>query len=236
MRLRVVLVEPEHDGNIGGVARLMENFGIQDLYIVNPTAPVDDEAKAYACHARRLLENAKTVARLDEALEDVSLVAGTTAILPKKSANLLRTTITPEEFSRISLPVTGNVALLLGRESRGLSNAELDRCDLVISIPASRMYRTLNVTSAAAILFYVLWRANDSGQRIHVREADEAMKSRLAEVFDQLCDGSLVIPHKRRLADRAFRSLLSRATVSAREATLILGALRQAVQHIRGVF
>ena len=236
MHLRVVLVEPEHDGNIGGVARLMENFGIQDLYIVNPAAPVDDEAKAYACHARQLLENAKTVARLDEALEDVSLIAGTTALLPKRSANVLRTAITPEEFSRIALPLTGNVALLLGRESRGLSNAELDRCDLVISIPASRMYRTLNVASAAAILFYVLWRAGEGSQRRKIREADEAIKSRLAEVFDQLCDKSLVIPYKRRLADRAFRSLLSRATVSAREATLILGALRQAVQRIQGVF
>jgi TrmH family RNA methyltransferase len=236
MHLRVVLVEPEHDGNIGGVARLMENFGIQDLYIVNPAAPVDDEAKAYACHARQLLEKAKTVARLDEALEDVSLIAGTTALLPKRSANVLRTAITPEEFSRIALPLTGNVALLLGRESRGLSNAELDRCDLVISIPASRMYRTLNVASAAAILFYVLWRAGEGGQHRQIREADEAIKSRLAEVFDQLCDESLVIPYKRRLADRAFRSLLSRATVSAREATLILGALRQAVQRIQGVF
>jgi TrmH family RNA methyltransferase len=236
MHLRVVLIEPEHDGNIGGVARLMENFGIQDLYIVNPAAPVDDEAKAYACHARQLLENAKTVARLDEALEDVSLIAGTTALLPKRSANVLRTAITPEEFSRIALPLTGNVALLLGRESRGLSNAELDRCDLVISIPASRIYRTLNVASAAAILFYVLWRAGEGSQHRQIREADEAIKSRLAEVFDQLCDKSLVIPYKRRLADRAFRSLLSRATVSAREATLILGALRQAVQRIQGVF
>jgi tRNA/rRNA methyltransferase len=236
MHLRVVLVEPEHDGNIGGVARLMENFGIQDLYIVNPAAPVDDEAKAYACHARQLLENAKTVARLDEALEDVSLIAGTTALLPKRSANVLRTAITPEEFSRIALPLTGNVALLLGRESRGLSNAELDRCDLVISIPASRIYRTLNVASAAAILFYVLWRVGEGSQHRQIREADEAIKSRLAEVFDQLCDKSLVIPYKRRLADRAFRSLLSRATVSAREATLILGALRQAVQRIQGVF
>jgi tRNA/rRNA methyltransferase len=236
MRLRVVLVEPEHDGNIGGVARLMENFGIQDLYIVNPAAPIDDEAKAYACHARQLLENAKTVARLDEALEDVSLIAGTTALLPKRSANVLRTAITPEEFSRIALPLTGNVALLLGRESRGLSNAELDRCDLVISIPASRIYRTLNVASAAAILFYVLWRVGEGSQHRQIREADEAIKSRLAEVFDQLCDKSLVIPYKRRLADRAFRSLLSRATVSAREATLILGALRQAVQRIQGVF
>jgi len=236
LRLRVVLVEPEHDGNVGSIARLMENFGLQDLWLVNPTSPLGDEARAYACHARELLEKASMVELLDEAVKGVSLVAGTTAILPKRSANILRTAVTPEVFSRIVGPLTGTVALLLGRESRGLSNEELQKCDLIVSIPATVEYRTLNIASAAAILFYELWRARDSYQGTYIKEAEETMKRRLVEMFDELCSKALVPPYKRRLAVRAFRNILSRGTVSAREATLMLGAYRQALQRLEGEF
>jgi len=214
----------------------MENFDLQDLWLVNPKTPLGDEARAYACHARELLEKASRVELLDEALKDVSLVAGTTAILPKRSANILRTTVTPEEFCRIVKPITGAVALLLGRESRGLSNEELQKCDLVVSVPTSAEYRTLNIASAAAILFYELWKARDSYRGTYIKEAEETMRRRLVEMFDELCSKALVPPYKRRLAVRAFLNVLSRGTVSAREATLMLGAYRQALQRLKGEF
>ena len=213
----------------------MENFGIQDLWLVNPKTPLGDEARAYACHARELLEKASRVEFLDEAIKGVSLVAGTTAILPSRSANILRTAVTPEEFCRIVKPIAGTVALLLGRESRGLSNEELRKCDLIISIPASE-YRTLNIASAAAILFYELWRARDSYQGTYIKEAEETTRKRLVELFDELCSKALVPPYKRRLAARAFLNVLSRGTVSAREATLMLGVYRQALQRLEGEF
>jgi TrmH family RNA methyltransferase len=214
----------------------MENFGIQDLWLVNPRTPLGDEARAYACHAWELLEKANRVELLDEAIKGASLIAGTTAILPKRSANILRTAVTPEEFCRITKPIAGTVALLLGRESRGLSNEELQRCDLIVSIPASAEYRTLNIASAAAILFYELWKVGDSYHGTYIREAEENMKRRLVEMFDELCSKALVPPYKRRLATRAFLNVMSRGTVSAREATLMLGAYRQALQRLEGEF
>jgi len=236
LRLRVVLVEPEHDGNVGSIARLMENFGLEELWLVNPKTPLGDEARAYACHAKELLTKAIRVELLEEAIAGVSLVVGTTAILPKRTANILRTAVTPEGFCRIVRPIAGIVALLLGRESRGLSNEELQKCDLIVSIPASHEYRTLNIASAAAILFYELWKAKDSYHGMYIKEADGETKKRLVEMFDELCSKALVPQYKRRLAVRAFLNILSRGTISAREATLMLGVYRQALQRLEGEF
>ena len=124
----------------------------------------------------------------------------------------------------------------MGRESRGLSNEELQRCDLVVSIPASSKYRTLNVASASAVLFYELWKTRDSYRGTYIREADEITKKHLIEMFDELCSESLVAPYKRRLMVRALKNVLSRGTISAREATLMLGAYRQAIQRLKGEF
>jgi TrmH family RNA methyltransferase len=236
MRLRIVLVEPEHDGNVGSITRIMKNFDFNDLWLVNPKAPIGDEAKAYASHAVDILSAASTVSTLDEAIEGASIVAGTTSIKPKRSANVLRTAITPEEFSRISSSSVGIAALIFGRESRGLSNAELDKCDLVVTIPASNRYRALNVASAAAIILYELWKSKHGYSRIYFQEADRASRLRLVKIFDSMCDRALLPTYKRRLAARAFLNILSRAPASDREISLLLGALRQSLQRMSGEF
>jgi tRNA/rRNA methyltransferase len=236
MHLRVVLVEPEHDGNVGSIARLMRNFDFDELWIVNPQTPLGDEAVAFASHAKDLIETVTKVGFLDEALKDVSLAVGTTSILPKRTANVLRTAVTPEEFTRIVGPIKGTVALLLGRESKGLSNLELEKCDLVVSIPTAYRYRALNVASAAGIVLYELWKSQHGFRRIYIKEADRESRHRLVEMFDRLCGEALVAPHKRRLAVRAFLNVLSRAPASSRETSLLLGVVRQTVQKLEGKF
>ena len=234
MRLRVVLVEPEHDGNVGSIARLMKNFSFDDLWIVNSQTPIGEEAMALASHAKNLLTAVTRVGGLEEALKGVSLAAGTTSILPKRSANVLRTAVTPEEFTRIVEPVKGTVALLLGRESRGLSNAELEKCDLVVSIPTSYRYRALNVASAAAILFYELWKSQHGFRRIYIQEASRESRRRLVEMFDRLCEEVDFSPYKRGLAVRAFLNVLSRAPAASRETSLLIGVIRQTMQRLNG--
>jgi len=236
MHLRVVLVEPEHDGNVGSVARLMKNFDFDELWVVNPQTPLGDEAAAFASHAKNLVQSAVRVDVLDEALKDVSLAAGTTSILPKRTANVLRTAVTPEEFTRIVGPIKGTVALLLGRESKGLTNLELEECDLVVSIPTAYHYRALNVASAAGIVLYELWKSQHGSRRLYIEEADRASRRRLVEMFDSLCEEALILPYKRRLAVRAFLNVLSRAPASSRETSLLLGVVRQSIQRLKGEF
>ncbi len=236
MHLRVVLVEPEHDGNVGSIARLMMNFNFDDLWVVNSQTPVGKEAMAFASHAKGLLATHTRSSNLDEALKDISLAAGTTSILPKRSANVLRTAVTPEEFARIVEPVKGTVALLLGRESRGLSNGELEKCDLVVSIPTSYRYRALNVASAAAVLFYELWKHQHDFRRNYTEEASRESRRRLVEMFGRLCEEVRISPYKQGLAVRAFLNVLSRAPATSRETSLLIGVIRQTMQKLKGEF
>jgi len=231
MDIRIVLVEPEREGNVGSIARLMKNFGLRELWLVNPKAEIGGEARAFASHAQTILAEAHFVEGLDEALNGVNYVVGTTSISAKRSSNLMRTSVTPQEFAETVEVVTGKTALLLGRESTGLSNSELAKCDVVVTIPTSPAYRTLNVASASAIIFYELWKTRMVNRRGYVEEASSEYRERLLMLFDQLCQRSSLPVHKERLVGEAFRNVIGRAFISKREATLIIGTLREFLQR-----
>jgi len=228
MDVRVVLVEPEHEGNIGSVARLAKNFGVEELWIVNPKTELGVESRVYAVHAKELIENAVVVKNLKEAFRGVNFIIGTTAIAAKRTTNVLRMPVTPEELGEKAASVKGKIAVLLGRESKGLSNRELDRCDVIVTIPTSPVYRTLNVASAAAIILYELWKAKLQSPRGYFEEAGQDERMRLVRFFDRLSEESRLPVFKRRLATKAFHNVISRAFVSKREATLMMGVLRRA--------
>ncbi|MEM3380970.1 MAG: RNA methyltransferase, partial [Candidatus Bathyarchaeia archaeon] len=154
MRVRVVLVEPEHEGNIGLVARSMKNFGFNDLWLINPKVNLGLEAKALASKAQDLLSNVKVVENLEDALEDCDYVVATTATVGRSPSNLNRAHVTLKEFSRKIYRLNTKVAVLFGRESRGLTNDEISRCDLVVHIPTDPAYKTLNMAAAASITLY----------------------------------------------------------------------------------
>ncbi len=229
--MRIVLVEPEHEGNIGSIARLMKNFRLNDLWLVNPKAEIGEEARAFASHAQEILTSVTVVKALEQALSDVNYVVGTTSILAKHSSNLKRTSITPKELSRTVWEIRGKVALLLGRESTGLSNEELIRCDIIVTIPSNPAYKTLNVASASAIIFYELWKARLSNRRGYIEEAEREYRERLLMLFEKMCKTVNLPMHKRRLAREAFKNVISRAFISNREATLLIGAFREFLQR-----
>lgn len=207
MQIRVVLVEPEHEGNIGAIARVMKNFGFTDLWIVNPKVQIDSQAMACASHADDILRESKIVATLDEAAENCSRIAGTTAIPGRSPSNILRVALSPEEFAENIGAIRGRVCVVFGRESSGLSNEELNRCDVLVTIPASKDYRTLNVTSACAIILYELYRRLRSIEKT-MQPADPQTRKRLISYFDALTQLAKAPCHRRRLAVRAFRNVL----------------------------
>src|SRR5512138_3688519 len=162
MRLRVVLVEPMYDGNVGSVARAMKNFGFHDLVLVNP-CKIDDFGRAMASHARDVLEGARVVGTLEEAVAGVNLVVGTTGKRLENEERHLRLhlrvpCLSPAQLKDKLDGKNGDVALLLGREDIGLTNDELMICDMVVSIPTSEDYPIMNLSHAAALLFYELSR------------------------------------------------------------------------------
>ena len=226
-----MFVEPEHEGNIGSIARLMKNFELSDLWLVNPKVTIGDEARALASHAQDVMADIVIVETLSEALKGVSYVVGTTSIFAKRSSNIMRTAITPQELAQTVGVVKGRVALLFGRESAGLSNEELAKCDVIVTIPSSSSYKTLNVALASAIIFYELWKTRSVNLRGYVEEANSEYRERLQILFNQVCQRLTLPIHKERLAREAFRHVTSRAFISKREATLLMGVFREFLQR-----
>ena len=225
MLIRVILLEPEKSGNIGSVARSMRNFDLGDLWIVNPKTRINGEARAFAMRGLPILESAKIVTSFDQALKDVDAVAGTSSVAARSSSNLSRVAITPKQLAERTSTSKGTLGIVFGRESSGLNNQEVEACDFMVTIPASREYNVLNIAVAASILFYELFHrkaVNQSGR------ASQPAKKRLLLQFDHLAAVSDLQPHKRRLAQRAFRNVISRSFISSREASLLVGIFRKA--------
>jgi len=223
--IRVILLEPEKSGNIGSVARSMRNFDLGDLWIVNPKTRINGEARAFAMRGLPILESAKIVTSFDQAIKDVDAVAGTSSVAARSSSNLSRVAITPKQLAERTSTSKGTLGIVFGRESSGLNNQEVEACDFMVTIPASREYNVLNIAVAASILFYELFHrkaANQSGR------ASQPAKKRLLLQFDHLAAVSDLQPHKRRLAQRAFRNVISRSFISSREASLLVGIFRKA--------
>ncbi|WP_373510642.1 RNA methyltransferase [Thiocapsa sp.] len=155
-RIRFVLVEPSLSGNIGAVARAMKTMGLSRLELVAPKQPLDAEALARACGADDLLQRAGLHADLNEAIADCRLVIGTSA----RRRTLDWETLEPPETARKLLAETaeGEVALLLGRESSGLTNAELARCQFLVHIPTNPDFSSLNLAAAAQVFAYEIRR------------------------------------------------------------------------------
>ncbi len=231
--MRVVLVEPEHEGNIGSIARAMKNFELEDLWLVKPKVELGIEAKAYAVNGAEIVSSAHVVTSLNQALRNVDLVVGTTAKTGWSTRNVLRTLVYPESFAEQVSATIGRVALLFGRESKGLSNHELDRCDLLVTIPTSPDYHTLNVAAAATILFYELYKHRLGKRSTTKTQAGGPALRTLEEYFGEICMGLELTPHKEELTLRAFRNILHRSYISQREASLLIGALRRASRRLR---
>lgn len=224
--VRVILLEPEKGGNIGSVARAMKNFKLADLWIVRPKTGLNNEARAFAMGGRDILLSAKIVRTLKKALNGVDLIVGTSSVSATSTSNLSRVSITPAELARKVRTAKGNVGIIFGRESSGLSNSEVEACDFMVTIPASREYNVLNLATAASVIFYEIFRQKTQKQTYEL--ASKPATERLNLEFTRLLRSSKVQQHRRRLTQRAFRNIISRSFISKREASLLLGVLRKA--------
>ncbi len=152
--IRIVLVNTTHPGNIGGVARAMKNMGLSDLSLVKPKTFPHADALARASGAGDILDQARVVETLDEALADCHLVVGTSA----RSRTIPWPLVNPRELAAIvtPLPQTTRVAIVFGREDRGLTNDELQRCHQHVNIPVDEHFSSLNLAAAVQVIAYEL--------------------------------------------------------------------------------
>lgn len=150
-RIRIVLVETSHSGNIGSAARAMKTMGLSELYLVSPKS-VDAQSLALAAGADDIVQHARCVSTFDEAIADCSLVIGTSARL----RHLQNTLIEPRECAEKVAQYNGKVAIVFGRERVGLHNDELLKCHYHLTIPANPDYSSLNLAMAVQLVCYEL--------------------------------------------------------------------------------
>ncbi len=153
-KVRIVLIHTSHPGNIGAAARAMKNMGLSQLYLVAPKQYPDDKAVWRAASALDLLENAIVCDSLEVATQGCHLVVGTSARdrsipWPVMDVRQAAETIAAE-------PDEHKIAILFGREDRGLTNQELQQCQFHLQIPTNAEYSSLNLGAAVQVVCYEL--------------------------------------------------------------------------------
>lgn len=153
-RLRFVLVETSRPGNIGAAARAIKTMGFSELVLVNPRfadAAMHEEAIAFASGAQDVLQRARIVGSIDEALADCNFAAAVSARLREFSPPVL----TPRALAgELTANPSMRAALVLGNERFGLPNEIVEKCNVLINIPANPDYSSLNLAQAVQVLAY----------------------------------------------------------------------------------
>lgn len=240
--VRIVLVNTTHPGNIGGVARAMKNMGLSELCLVKPGKFPHADALARAAGAGDLLDGALVVDSLDDALADCHLVVGTSA----RSRSIPWPLVNPRELAAIvaPLPVETKVAILFGREDRGLTNDELQRCHHHVHIPVNEEFSSLNLAAAVQVVAYELRMAGllqaESGAKPQwgtewdVELADgrelELMFGHLEQVLTEV---EFLDPQKPRNLMPRLRRLLLRAVPDKIEVNVLRGMLTAVSKSVK---
>lgn len=235
-RVRVVLVGTTHPGNIGAAARAMKTMGVGGLYLVEPKRFPCAEATARAAGADDILARCRICATFEEAIADCALVIAASArrrSIPWPEAD-------PREAARQALEEAGrgDVALVFGREHSGLTNDELDLCNLMVRIPTAEAFASLNLAAAVQVLVYELRQAALAGTEEGQPAADpaapaeemERLYAHLEEVM--IAVGFLDPAHPRRLM-RRLRRLFSRALPDQQEVNILRGLLAAVQETVK---
>ena len=155
-QVKIILIETSNSGNIGSTLRAMKTMAFSKLCLVNPKDFPSEQVETLAANAKDLIEDIEVVETLDEALEGLNFVIGTSS----------RTRKVPwpnEALDQVSSKIISesnngkNIGIIFGREDRGLTNEELQRCNLHVHIPANEAYPVLNIAMAVQVVCYQLY-------------------------------------------------------------------------------
>jgi tRNA/rRNA methyltransferase len=226
----VILVEPKYSGNIGAIARIMMNFDVHQLILVNPCA-IDDEAYIRSVHATSILDKAQIVDSFEEAIKQVDFVVGTSAIFTDSEKKHVRIPIVLEEFIKKIVKVDGTIGLVFGREDYGLYNNELGLCDMLVTIPTSNTYASLNLSHAVSLVLYRLYASEEKDIELphDPTRIDGAEKRLLLDSFEATLDVIGYPEHKKEKTKVMFTRMMGRALPTKWEYHTLMGVF----QHIR---
>ena len=226
-KITVLGVELSNSGNIGAIARVMQNFGVENLILVNPKCDyLSKEAMDRATHAKNILLNAEKINSLEEAKKRFDTLIGTTA-RPGSDYNIQRTPLSPEQLAKM-MDKLGNTAIVLGREDHGLNNEEIAFCDFTITIPTIKKYRALNVSHSLSIILYELFKVRTEYKENEVKMASGKEKEALLKLVNSVLDKTeFSTKSKRETQRKLWKRLIGKSMLTSREAFGLCGFFRK---------
>jgi len=222
--IRVVLVEPYYEINIGYVARVMKNFGFKELYLVKPRAQISGIARRYAMKGRDVLERAVILDSINPAIKDAELVVGTTG--KTSDTSLLRQTLSVRTFAKKVSSIQGRVAILFGREPSGLTNEEIKLCDYMVTIPANPEYPILNLSHAVAIVLYEIYMATRK-RAVKEHKIPRNYATLFLDYVSKICDNIEFHDMKKDNIILAFKKIIYKSNSTEKELRTILLFIRK---------
>jgi tRNA/rRNA methyltransferase len=228
--LRIVLVEPREAGNVGAVARAMKNFGFDELVIVGEHPQLLPVAGWWASGADDLLANARFVPALADALADAHVTVATTSMRGRTNPVTFAPRTLAAKFATLAREQT--LALVFGREDSGLTREELALCQHTAAIPANARFPTMNLAQAACVFCYELSSIAPADASRELADAGtlERLHQRARAL---LLDAGFLHENNPDRIYEDVRAMVARADLDAREATIILGIIRQLEWKLR---
>lgn len=251
LKFYVVLIRPETAGNIGAIARIMKNFDFNNLVIFNPIESIDkirsNETQGYAMHGKDILINAEIIIienqedhifEYKNLIKNYDLVIATTA-KGRNFRNVRRIAIFPQD---LLIPISKDslrIALVFGRESHGLSNEEVESADILLRIPTSNIYPTLNLSHACGIVLYELYKKlyiiGRSQSKKSILLANKGDRVILYNILESLLNKLKIRAHKKKRVYLAFKNIFERAFITKKELSLTLGVFSKVVSILKNL-
>ena len=232
---RVVLVRPHYAGNVGAVSRAMKNFGARDLVLVDPIADVTShEARMLATNGHDILDSARIVPTLDEAVADCGMVVATAGEVDGTRRKTILggpAEVLPAFAAALAV---GPAALVFGPEPHGLTNDEVGRCHALLHLPTDPTYASLNLAMSAGIVLYELRKVVVGSEPMQRQPAAFADFDRACEHLHRaMTDVRFLFGQNADQLMHAFRHLLARAQPTRQEVKMLHG-LAQQIEYVAG--
>lgn len=227
-KLRFVLINTTHPGNIGATARAMKNMGFTDLSLVCPRIFPDQEATARSSGAEDILQSALVVNNLEAAINDCNIVFGTSS---RKRALPVPLLTAKEAAHTIKQKVAsgGRVAILFGQERMGLTNEQLALCHYHLYIPCNADFPSLNLAAAVQVIAYELYSCLESSLENELQITSLVTTHEMARFYEHLEKVLIKLefldPNNPRLMMRKLRRLFNRAGLEQNEMNILRGIL-----------
>ena len=232
-KVKIVLVETSHPGNIGSAARAMKTMGFSNLYLVNPKCEINEISYAMASHAGDILDNAHVSNNLSEVLGNCNYIIGATA----RQRDIPIEILNPREIAnKVNEDLYDEIAILLGNEARGLTNEQLSLCSTGLHIPSNKEYTSLNLASSLQIILYeILFKSENDASFINkIDKEDIASNEKLSGFLNHMnkvLKDIDFIKDDRPMIVRKIDHIFKKASLSEEEINILRGVLSAIENH-----